>query len=282
MGEPAPPGRARRGVCRMLIFAIDDELPLLNEARRAIAEAAPDAELMTFARAGEALDAIRTQSLFPDIVFSDIEMPGLSVLEFAVALKTASPDTRVVFVTGYSQYAVESYQIRAQGYIMKPLTPNLVRTELRCLPPSPEREPEKLTVRCFGQFEVFWHGRPLIFARQQAKELFAYLVDREGAACTAEEIAAALWEGETDMKAMKHRIRNLIGDIRNSLGRIGMEDVLIRERRQLAIRRDRLDCDYYRMLAGDMEMVNAYRGEYMVEYSWAELTAGRLHFRDMK
>ena len=122
----------------------------------------------------------------------------------------------------------------------------------------------------------------MIFARRQTKELFAYLVDREGAACTAEEIAAALWEEENDIQAMKHRIRNLIGDIRNCLGRIGMEDVLIRERRQLALRRDRLDCDYYRMLAGDMEMVNAYRGEYMVEYSWAELTAGRLHFRGMK
>ena len=57
----------------MLIFAIDDELPLLNEARRAIAEAAPDAELMTFSRAGEALDAIRTGGLFPDIVFSDAD-----------------------------------------------------------------------------------------------------------------------------------------------------------------------------------------------------------------
>ena len=31
-----------------------------------------------------------------------------------------------------------------------------------------------------------------------------------------------------------------------------------------------------------MSAVNAFRGEYMVEYSWAELTAGRLQFRDMK
>ena len=87
----------------MLIFAIDDEPPMLRDARRAIAEAAPDAALITFDSAESALDAIREQSLSPDIIFSDIEMPGLSGLKFAVALKTASPDTRVVFVTAERQ-----------------------------------------------------------------------------------------------------------------------------------------------------------------------------------
>ena len=59
-----------------------------------------------------------------------------------------------------------------------------------------------------------------------------------------------------------------------------MEKLLIRERRQIAIRRDMVDCDYYRMLSGDMSEVNAYGGEYMVDYSWAELTSGRLHFQN--
>ena len=43
----------------MLIFAIDDEPPMLRDARRAIAEAAPDAALITFDSAEGALDAIR-------------------------------------------------------------------------------------------------------------------------------------------------------------------------------------------------------------------------------
>ena len=88
-----------------------------------------------------------------------------------------------------------------------------------------------------------------------------------------------MWENETDMKAMKSRIRKLISDLRATLMEIGMEDVLIRERRQIAVRRSMIDCDYYRMLDGDMAAVNAYRGEYMPEYSWAELTIGRLVFR---
>ena len=49
--------------------------------------------------------------------------------------------------------------------------------------------------------------------------------------------------------------------------------------KQLAVLTDRIPCDYYRMLAGDMEWVNAWCGEYMSQYSWAEMTEGRLHFR---
>ena len=90
----------------MMIFAIDDEPKALRVLCRCVEEAAPGAELRAFDKAADALDAIRTGGLSPDIVFSDIEMPGTSGLEFAVALKTASPDTRVVFVTAFSQYAL--------------------------------------------------------------------------------------------------------------------------------------------------------------------------------
>ena len=58
-----------------------------------------------------------------------------------------------------------------------------------------------------------------------------------------------------------------------------MEEALIRGHRELAIRTDMIDCDYYRMLEGDMDAVNAYHGEYMKEYSWAELTNARLEFQ---
>ena len=92
----------------MMIFAIDDEPKALRVLCRCVEEAAPGAELRAFDKAADALDAIRTGGLSPDIVFSDIEMPGASGLEFAVALKTASPDTRVVFVTAFSQYALDA------------------------------------------------------------------------------------------------------------------------------------------------------------------------------
>ena len=74
--------------------------------------------------------------------------------------------------------------------------------------------------------------------------------------------------------------RNLALDLRKTLASIGMEDVLIRCSGELSVRTDRIDCDYYRMLRGDLDAVNAFQGEYMEQYSWAEPTKGRLHFRN--
>lgn len=271
----------------MLIFAVDNEPTMLMDSGRAIRKAAPEAKLMCFERAANALDAIRSRGLYPEIVFSAIEMPGISGLEFAVELRKASPDTRIVFVTNFSHYALDAFQVRAQGYLIKPLTPKQVRKELDALPSAPvspdapasASQPDKLQVQCFGCFEVFWKGEPLIFARRQTKELFAYLVNRRGATCTTEEVISALWGDVSDLKNAKHRIRNYIADLRKTLKGIGMEDVLIRRRQNIAIRTKLLDCDYYRLLDSDVESIKAYRDDFMPKYSWAETTTGMLYFR---
>ena len=262
----------------MLIFAVDNEPTMLRDAEQAIRTAEPEAQLLCFERAADALEAIRARALVPNIVFSAIEMPGVSGLEFALALRTVSPATRVVFVTTHSQYALDAFQVRAQGYVLKPLTPELVRAELDALPSVPKTD--KLRVQCFGYFEVFWKGEPLIFARRQTKELLAYLVNRKGASCTTEEVISAMWGDTEDLKNAKHRVRNFVSDLRETLKEIGMEDVLIRRGQNIAIRPELLDCDYYRMLDSDMEAINAYCGEYMTNYSWAEPMAGALHFRE--
>ena len=67
----------------------------------------------------------------------------------------------------------------------------------------------KLAVRCFGYFDVFYGDDPLIFSRAKTKELLAYLVDREGAACTGGEIELALWEDADAVKDTRHYLRIL-------------------------------------------------------------------------
>ena len=264
----------------MRIFAIDDEPDVLETLHEAVRTAVPEAEILDFRRGQAVLDAITEQGVFPDVVFSDIRMPDMNGLQLAAVIKKAAPDTRIVFVTAYSQYALEAWKQHVQGYLIKPVTAEDIRDTMNHLQLTPVRAPQdKLRVQCFGHFEVFWQDEPVIFTRKQSKELLAFLIDREGAACTSEQIASALWENETDMQAVGIRIRKLISDLRATLAQIGMEDVLIRDRRQVAVRRSLIDCDYYRMLEGDITAVNAYRGEYMPEYSWAELTAGRLYFR---
>jgi DNA-binding SARP family transcriptional activator len=125
---------------------------------------------------------------------------------------------------------------------------------------------------------VFADGKPLPFDRRKTKELLAFLIDRRGATCTAEEIIAALWEDETDTVKAKHRLRNLVNDLRAALKTADAEDVLLRKSGLLAIKADEIDCDYYRMLSGDADAAKSFHGAYMSQYSWAEPTAGRLWF----
>ena len=178
----------------MLIFAIDDEPAMLEELRDAIAAAAPGAEIMEFKRAADVLAAITEQGAQPDVVFSDIELPGMDGLNLAVQIKNGAPGAKIVFVTGFSQYALEAFKRHVQGYLMKPVDADMIRAELEALsmPLTEPEQPEKLQIRCFGHFEVFWRGKPVIFQRRQSKELLAFLVDHEGRACSAEEIVAAL------------------------------------------------------------------------------------------
>ncbi len=265
----------------MLIYAVEDEKIVLEEIRDTLLQAEDGAIVRTFMRGAKALDAIR-QGDRPEAVFLDIEMPGISGLEFAVSVKKLLPDIRIIFITGYEKYAVKAFKLKVHGYLLKPLTVEDVRDELKYMRGPTEVPDDKLVVRCFGHFDVFYRGEPVIFMRKQSKELLAYLIDRGGAACTAGEIGLALWENGISEKTEQHRVRNLISDLKNTLREIGMEDVLIREHREVAVRRDMIECDYYRMLDGDMDAVNDFRGEYMVDYSWAENTLARLAGRDIK
>lgn len=263
----------------MLIFAVDDEPKALHRLHNAIEEAAPEAEIQDFLRANQVLSALEDQNFCPDVVFSDIRLPGMDGLSLAVRIKKQSPETKIVFVTGYPEYAADAYRIHAEGYVTKPVEAERIREELNHALPGAIHDPKRLWVRCFGDFEVFWQGKPLTFQRRQTKELFAYLIDKRGAESTSEELSSLFW-AQSEMGTAKHRLRTLIHDLRTTLASIGQEELLIRRRGLLAIRADMVDCDYYRMLRGDMAALNDYHGLYMRQYSWAELTAGSLHFHN--
>ncbi len=262
----------------MLVYAIDDEQGALDELCEALSSALPDARIKRFHRAVNALDALRGDDEKPQIVFSDIRMPGMDGLAFAVNIKKDSPDTVIIFVTGYTDYALNAFRVHADGYLTKPVLPEHIRKEVEHMRSRPLLVSNKLRVQCFGNFGVFWNNRPLIFGRKQAKELFAYLVDREGAFATTDEIAAALWEDETNIKKVKNNLRNLVADLKKTLAKIGQSDILLRERGSLAVNRNAIDCDYYHMLDGDVRAVNSFRGEYMSQYTWAEMTTAKLYF----
>lgn len=259
----------------MRAFAIDDEQAMLNELHDAIIAAEPSAEVFDFKRAKPALEAILEMGA-PDIVFSDIELPGIDGIVLATQIKELAPDTKIIFVTAYPNYAVDAFRLHADGFVVKPVEAARIREEIGNMFQT-RKEPEKLQVRCFGAFEVFARGKPLIFSRSRTKELLAYLVDLNGGTCTSPQIVSTLWEDDTGKNPQSY-LRVLASDLRKTLESVGLEDVLVRAHGQWAIRTDLVECDYFLMLRGDDDAIRAFRGEYMSQYSWAEKTTAKLFF----
>lgn len=200
------------------------------------------------------------------------EAVELDRLELAERLKEKNPETNVIFLTGYTQYALEAFGIFASGYLLKPLQREDVERAVRNLRCPVVYRKERLRVQCFGNFEVFYGGEPVTFARAKAKEIFAYLVDLKGAAATTGELCGILWEDSVDVEKNKHYLRNLIADIRKALQGCHAEDVFLSGRNRYSVNPEKIECDYYRFLNRDAAAVNSYRGEYMKQYSWAELS----------
>ena len=136
---------------------------------------------------------------------------------------------------------------------------------------------KKLQVQTFGNFEVFINGKPLGFARKKTKELLAYLVSRKGAMCYIKELAGVLWEDKKNSPSLQSSVRHLIKDLTETFKRAGVSDVLNRGWGCIAIVPDKISCDFYDYNAGIN--VNNYMGEFMSQYSWAELTN---HYLDKK
>ena len=106
-------------VLRRLKAVIAEDEPVLRaELRDTLAKLWP--ELDVCAEAGDGIAALREIAAHaPDVLFLDIQMPGLSGLEVA---KFASGRCHVVFVTAYDQYAVAAFEQGAVDYVLKPFS----------------------------------------------------------------------------------------------------------------------------------------------------------------
>lgn len=90
------------------------------------------------------------------------------------------------------------------------------------------------------------------------------------------EIASILWEDGIYSRSRLNQIHTFYADLKRALAKAGESDVLVKQWNSLSVNVDSVDCDYYRFLKGDISAVNAFMGEYMTNYSWAELTVGTL------
>ena len=258
----------------MRAIAVDDELYMLENLVEAVSASADIESIQSFSSCSAALAYVEGNPV--DVAFLDINMRGIGGLMLAEKIIEHQPKCKIVFCTGYEEYAVSAFQIHASGYLIKPITAETVQKEIDHIKHIKSEE-KLLAVKCFGDFEVLRKGEILSFKRTKTKEIFAILVDRSGSAMTAKQICAVLFPDDTDDTKNVAYLRQLILDLKNTLKEVGAEAVLQHETPYYRIDTDRIQCDYLSHLeTGRPE----FRGEYMMQYSWAEKTCAMLQFKN--
>ncbi len=260
----------------MKIIAVDDEALMLGLLTKSIKEALPQAEVHGFHDAKSAISFAEHHHC--DVAFLDIQLRGdMDGLLLAKRLKEIYGRINIVFATAYSQHALDAFALHASGYLLKPINPQKVTDALHSLRyPIIMGTGKRVYIQTFGMFEVYVDQIPLHFTRTKAKELLAFLVTKQGALCSNNDIVTTLWESKPDSLGLQSQFRHLVLDLRRALQEHGVEDILLRRRGSMAVVPGKVDCDFYDFCQGIPEAVNRYQGEFMTQYSWAEFLNGYL------
>lgn len=133
-----------------------------------------------------------------------------------------------------------------------------------------------VSIRTFGYFDVFIGDKAVAFRSQKSKELLALLVDRKGGYVTTDEAIGFLWPDEPSNTVTMARYRKVALRLKNILEEYGISDIVesIGGKRRLAV--DKVQCDLYDYLSGKEEFSQLFKGSYLTNYSWGEITLGEL------
>ena len=113
------------------VIMVDDRKIILTGGLPVLEEVMPDAAITGFTRPSEAIEYARAHRVA--LAFLDIEMGKMNGFELCHTLLEINPRTNVVYLTAYSDYAIDAWGTGASGFILKPITADDVRFQLENL-----------------------------------------------------------------------------------------------------------------------------------------------------
>jgi two-component system LytT family response regulator len=135
----------------MRVVIIDDER-LACEELKSILKNYPSYQIVGEARNGQEGIAL-IESMDPDLVFCDVQMPGMTGFEMLAQLENMP---RVVFVTAYDEFAIEAFKVKAIDYVLKPIDPARFKETIDKINASEEDDSQ------IAKTEIIRTGRKLI------------------------------------------------------------------------------------------------------------------------
>lgn len=172
----------------MKVILVDDEPMALDVLEHMLTTYDYIDVVGRYTRPSDALESIK--KVEPDLIFLDIEMGDMNGLELAEIFMGKLENVEIVFVTAYSQYAVDAFEVNAIDYLLKPIQEKRLLKAIERVKENSENniiEDDKrdildnqLKVYSFNGFQVLDNmGNPFSWRTQKSKELFAYLWQRK-------------------------------------------------------------------------------------------------------
>lgn len=136
-----------------------------------------------------------------------------------------------------------------------------------------------MTIQTIPTFSLLVNGKAVRISASKPKELLALLVDRGDAGITTSEAIACLWPERPDNANSQSLFRMTYKRLVDILEDNGIAHIIGSEGTCRFVHTDQMDCDLYRILAGDKQAARNYGGQYLQEYSWAEERNGQLYWK---
>ena len=171
----------------------------------------------------------------PDVLFLDIDLPDINGIELALKVQTMLPHIAIVFVTAYSQYALDAYSAYPVDYILKPVRDERLKSTLlrirQDISADKGQDNNELSIRAFGKFEIMCGDDSVRFYTKKSRELLAFLLCNFDKPMRRDEIVRILFEEEELQKGINNLYITLYR-LRKALSAAGIQD------EQLCIKED--------------------------------------------
>lgn len=189
------------------------------------------------------------QKLSPEVILTDIEMPGINGFQMMERLRTSGSEAKVVFVTAHNHYAVKAFEVNAVDYLIKPVNPErLAKTMDRLRREGSSKHLEtndkKLKIQCFKRFSMRLEDREINtnWRTRKAEELVAFLVCEKGQFVAKDKIAECLWPDLDGEKSLAN-LYLAYHYIKKQETAMGVTIPIESQRGKMRLQLDQVECD---------------------------------------